>query len=152
MVEVPSLALRASQVLEHCDFLSLGTNDLAQYTFAADRMLAPLSDLVDPCDDAAVMAGADVPVDQPVCQGCWARHVCSHSAFVGASQEGGDDGRTPSEEHCALWRSEVEVALRFYHRLAHMDPLRVRQFFDDSLRDPGPLGRREDLGHLRMPF
>ncbi len=114
--------------------------------------LRVLSDLVDPCDDAAVMAGADVPVDQPVCQGCWARHVCSHSAYVGASQEGGDDGRTPSEEHCALWRSEVEVALRFYHRLAHMDPLRVRQFFDDSLRDPGPLGRREDLGHLRMPF
>ncbi len=114
--------------------------------------LRVLSDLVDPCDEEAVMAGAEVQVDEPVCQGCWARHACSHSAYLGASQEGGDDGRTPSEEHCALWRSEVEVALRFYHRLAHMDPLQVRQFFDESLRDPGPLGRREDLGHLRMPF
>ena len=114
--------------------------------------LRVLSDLVDPSDGEAVMAGAEVQVDEPVCQGCWARHVCSHSAYLGASQESGEDGRTPSEEHCALWRSEVEVALRFYHRLAHMDPLRVRQFFDESLRDPGPLGRREDLGHLRMPF
>jgi hypothetical protein len=114
--------------------------------------LRVLSDLVDPGDDAEVMAGADVQVDEPACQGCWARHVCSHSAYLGASQEGGDDGRRPSEEHCGLWRSEVEVALRFYHRLAHMDPLQVRQFFDDSLRDPAPPGRREDLGHLRMPF
>jgi phosphotransferase system enzyme I (PtsI) len=54
MVEVPSLALRAAQVLEHCDFLSLGTNDLSQYTFAADRMLAPLSDLVDPWQPAVL--------------------------------------------------------------------------------------------------
>jgi hypothetical protein len=114
--------------------------------------LRVLSDLVDPCDAEEVMAGADVPLDEPACQGCWARHVCSHSAYLGASQEGGDDDRAPSEERCALWRSEVEVALRFYHRLAHMDPLRVRQFFDDSLRDPAPPGRREDLGHLRMPF
>lgn len=52
MVEVPALALRASQVLEHCDFISLGTNDLSQYTFAADRMLTALADLVDPWQPA----------------------------------------------------------------------------------------------------
>jgi hypothetical protein len=45
------------------------------------------------------------------------------------------------------------VALRFYHSLAHADPLQVRRFFDDSLREPAPgLGHREDFGHLRMPF
>jgi hypothetical protein len=86
------------------------------------------------------------------CQGCWARHACSHSSYVTSPQDA-DDSRGAAEDRCALWRTEVEVALRFYHRLAHTDPIQVRQFFDDSLREPAPsFGRREDLGHLRMPF
>jgi phosphotransferase system enzyme I (PtsI) len=52
MVEVPAAALRASRLLEHCDFLSLGTNDLAQYCFAADRMSGDLADLLDPWQPA----------------------------------------------------------------------------------------------------
>jgi len=82
------------------------------------------------------------------CQGCWARRVCSHSAFVASAQ----DGEEISEDICPLWRIEVEVALRFYHRLAHTDPLQVRRFFEDSSREPVPAPwLREDLGHLRMP-
>ena len=38
MIEVPGAALRARDVLGEVDFGSLGTNDLAQYTMAADRM------------------------------------------------------------------------------------------------------------------
>jgi phosphotransferase system enzyme I (PtsI) len=52
MVEVPAAALRASQLLASCDFLSLGTNDLAQYTYAADRMAGELADLLDPWQPA----------------------------------------------------------------------------------------------------
>jgi phosphotransferase system enzyme I (PtsI) len=48
MVEVPAAALRAPAMAAACDFLSLGTNDLAQYTFAADRMAGDLADLLDP--------------------------------------------------------------------------------------------------------
>jgi phosphotransferase system enzyme I (PtsI) len=48
MVEVPSAALRASRVLAACDFASLGTNDLAQYAFAADRGAGELAHLLDP--------------------------------------------------------------------------------------------------------
>ncbi|MCU1489867.1 MAG: phosphoenolpyruvate-protein phosphotransferase [Acidimicrobiaceae bacterium] len=52
MVEVPAAALRAGQLLEHCDFLCIGTNDLSQYAFAADRGLAALSGLLDPWQPA----------------------------------------------------------------------------------------------------
>ncbi|MDJ1137171.1 phosphoenolpyruvate--protein phosphotransferase [Streptomyces iconiensis] len=52
MVEIPSAALRARSVLQEVEFLSLGTNDLAQYTFAADRQVGALSRLQDPWQPA----------------------------------------------------------------------------------------------------
>jgi phosphotransferase system enzyme I (PtsI) len=52
MVEVPATALRARHVAVRCDFLSLGTNDLSQYTYAADRMAGELADLLDPWQPA----------------------------------------------------------------------------------------------------
>ncbi|WP_164233998.1 phosphoenolpyruvate--protein phosphotransferase [Microbacterium hydrocarbonoxydans] len=54
MIEVPGAALRAAHVLGEVDFGSLGTNDLAQYTMAADRMQGELSDLLDPWQPAVL--------------------------------------------------------------------------------------------------
>ena len=54
MVEVPSAALRAAQLLRSADFLSIGTNDLAQYTMAADRQSGDLPDLLDPWQPAVL--------------------------------------------------------------------------------------------------
>ncbi|MBG6179038.1 phosphoenolpyruvate--protein phosphotransferase [Arthrobacter sp. CAN_A1] len=47
MVEVPSAALTSEAILHHVGFASLGTNDLTQYTMAADRQLGQLATLND---------------------------------------------------------------------------------------------------------
>lgn len=52
MVEVPAAALQADRLLAELDFLSIGTNDLSQYTCAADRRHGGLADLLDPWQPA----------------------------------------------------------------------------------------------------
>ena len=54
MVEVPSSALLAEDILGEADFASIGTNDLTQYTMAADRMLGSVSHLQDPWHPAVL--------------------------------------------------------------------------------------------------
>ncbi|QUW18518.1 phosphoenolpyruvate--protein phosphotransferase [Agrococcus sp. Marseille-Q4369] len=54
MAEVPSIAVVADQVVEACDFVSIGTNDLTQYTLAADRQLGSVAALQDPWHPAVL--------------------------------------------------------------------------------------------------
>ena len=54
MVEVPSSALLADQVLAIADFASIGTNDLTQYTLAADRLLGSVASFQDPWHPAVL--------------------------------------------------------------------------------------------------
>jgi phosphotransferase system enzyme I (PtsI) len=54
MAEVPSLALMAREVAEASDFVSIGTNDLTQYTLAADRMLGSVAAYQDPWHPAVL--------------------------------------------------------------------------------------------------
>ena len=71
MVEVPSCAIMADHVARNADFMSIGTNDLTQYVFAADRLLGTVAAFQNPWHPAVLRlietvgaAGAahDVPV------------------------------------------------------------------------------------------
>ncbi|MDT0301622.1 phosphoenolpyruvate--protein phosphotransferase [Streptomonospora wellingtoniae] len=54
MIEVPAAALRARHIADHVDFFSIGTNDLTQYTCAADRETAGLGRFQDPWQPAVL--------------------------------------------------------------------------------------------------
>jgi phosphotransferase system enzyme I (PtsI) len=75
MVEVPALALMADQLAPYVDFMSIGTNDLMQYLFAADRRDDRLGRLPDPFSPAVLRAVASV------CRGA------GDSAWVGVCGE-----------------------------------------------------------------
>ena len=71
MIEIPSAALQADKLASECDFFSLGTNDLVQYTFAVDRgnesvahLYQPLHPVILKLIDHVVQAARrhDIPV------------------------------------------------------------------------------------------
>ena len=71
MVEVPAVAMLADQFLAEVEFFSIGTNDLTQYTMAADRMSSHLAMLTDPWQPAVLRliqltAAAGIRADKPV--------------------------------------------------------------------------------------
>lgn len=54
MVEIPAVAILPHEFLKEVDFFSIGTNDLTQYTMAADRMSSNLATLTDPWQPAVL--------------------------------------------------------------------------------------------------
>ena len=59
MIEVPAAAISVKMFLKHFDFLSIGTNDLIQYTLAIDRADESVAHLYDPLHPAVLKLVAD---------------------------------------------------------------------------------------------
>jgi phosphotransferase system enzyme I (PtsI) len=60
MIEVPAAALLADRILPDTDFASIGTNDLTQYTLAADRLLGSVASFQDPWHPAVLRLVGEV--------------------------------------------------------------------------------------------
>ena len=70
MIETPAAVLCADELAEECDFFSIGTNDLTQYTCALDRQNAKLEPFADP-HHPAVLKEIQMTIDAGHRHNCW---------------------------------------------------------------------------------
>jgi phosphoenolpyruvate-protein phosphotransferase (PTS system enzyme I) len=78
MVETPSIVMALTDLADQLDFVSVGTNDLSQYLFAADRMNPALGALLNPWQPALIRALEKIAKDSLA--GNMSPGVCGESA------------------------------------------------------------------------
>jgi phosphoenolpyruvate-protein phosphotransferase len=139
MVEVPAAAVNAEALAEEADFFSIGTNDLAQYTLAADRTNAAVAGLADALHPAVLdligrtaRAAADHdrwvgvcgevagdPTATPVLLGLGVRELSMVPAAIPAVKDAVRSVELPSAEALAAEALTLESAAAVRSLLAH---------------------------------
>ena len=138
MIEVPAAALTAAYFVKKLDFLSIGTNDLIQYTLAIDRTDDAVAHLYDPVHPAVlqlvaatIRAGAQAGVSVAICGemageidltrlllGFGLRQFSMHPAQLLAIKQ-------------QVLRTDLAEAQTAAHRILRAtDPARIRQLLD----------------------
>ncbi|MEO7404499.1 MAG: phosphoenolpyruvate--protein phosphotransferase, partial [Burkholderiales bacterium] len=138
MIEVPAAALTAAYFVKKLDFLSIGTNDLIQYTLAIDRTDDAVAHLYDPVHPAVlqlvaatIRAGAQAGIPVAICGemageidltrlllGFGLRQFSMHPAQLLAIKQ-------------QVLRTDLAEAQAVAHRILRAtDPARIRQLLD----------------------
>ena len=128
MIEVPSAALVADGLAAEVDFFSIGTNDLVQYTMAADRTNPALADLATPFQPAVLR------LVSMVC-----RAAAAYGRPVGVCGEAAADPLAAAL-FAGLGVTELSVAPRSVGALrsavAGFDPATIRSIAEEALAAP----------------
>jgi phosphoenolpyruvate-protein phosphotransferase len=128
MIEVPSAALTADSLAPEVDFFSIGTNDLVQYTVAADRTNPMLADLATPFQPSVLRLIAMV-----------CRAADAHGRPVGVCGEAAADPLAAAL-FAGLGVTELSVAPRSVAAtraaVAGFDPVAIRSIADEALHAP----------------
>jgi phosphotransferase system enzyme I (PtsI) len=146
MIEIPSAAIMAECLMELCDFLSIGTNDLVQYTLAVDRTNERVASfyipenpavlrLIDTTARAAVSAGkpcsvcgelAGNPLFTPFFLGVGIRELSMEPKFIPEAKRyirslSGSEARSAAEQllACRRAREIKEVLQDLYNKHDH---------------------------------
>jgi phosphoenolpyruvate-protein phosphotransferase (PTS system enzyme I) len=140
MIETPAAALLAPHLAKRCAFFSIGTNDLAQYTAAADRGLGDLGPYQDPAQPAVLQlvemacvaaARQDIPVA-----------VCGEAASDPAA----------AALLLGLGVNELSVAPSLVDRtrwlVTQLDPVATRRAAQAALRAPNAAAARDIVSEL----
>ena len=98
MVETPAAAIMSDELAKEVDFFSIGTNDLTQYTMAADRMNARVSNIFN-SEDPAVLRMIEITAKNAHAAGIWVG-ICGES--------GANTKLTPFFMECGI--DELSVA------------------------------------------
>jgi phosphotransferase system enzyme I (PtsP) len=153
MIEVPSAALIADTLARECDFFSVGTNDLTQYTLAVDRSNERVADLYEPLHpavlaliDRTARAGARHGLRVTVC-GEMASNPLAVPLLVGLgiSELSGTPGMIPVVKEIIRSLDSAEVAADAREALRAGSVGAVQGIASARLRDSGLL-EHADIG------
>jgi phosphotransferase system enzyme I (PtsI) len=138
MIEIPAAALSVSTFAKKLDFLSIGTNDLIQYTLAIDRTDEEVAHLYDPLHPAvlqllSLVIGTSNKLGVPI-------SVCGEMAGelpytrlllgMGLRQFSMFSAQVPNVKQRVLTTSLPEIATLTQKILRADDPMRIRELLD----------------------
>jgi multiphosphoryl transfer protein len=153
MVEVPAAALTADAFAGRADFFSAGTNDLTQYTLAAERGNAAVAGLADPCHpavlallDRAAKAAADKNRPLAVC-GEMAADPAAVPLLVGlgVTELSVVPAQLPLVKQAVRGTSLADARRLAALALAATSAAEVRGLLHAPVADPGALAKTSDV-------
>ncbi len=144
MIEIPAAAMLADQFAKEVDFFSIGTNDLIQYTMAADRMNEQVSYLYQPYNPSILRLISNV-IKAAHAEGKWAG-MCGEMA--------GDQTAVPLLVGMGLdeFSMSATSVLRTRSLMKKLDTAKMKAYADRALAECATMEEVIKLGKEYMDF